>query len=159
MIANRHHLNELTQMIKAICAERRISRHGDTRYSWRLPIFDAIQWDGVETLPPSDQAICLLYKNETIGRRWENVLASSSSHSWTVSQIPFQESEVKRLLNGLWLNDDIIDAYLVLCQFSWPDIKFLPTQWFPCLENWGKEASSRSTSWVSLYFHTSGTSS
>jgi Ulp1 family protease len=63
--------------------------------------------------------------------------------------------EVKRLLDGLWVNNNIIDAYLVLCSFSCPDIKFLSTQWFSGLEYWGKKASNRTTSWVSLSFHTS----
>ena len=155
----RFHQEELKRMIKAICTERRIFRHGSTKYSWRLSIFDDIQWDEVETsgraCPPP---ICLLYKHEAIGRRWEDVLALSSLHTWAVGGIPFQKPEAKRLLEGLWLNDDVIDAYLVLCGFSWPHIKFLPTQWFSCFETWGKEASSRTTSWVRSSFraHASG---
>jgi hypothetical protein len=156
-VITRFHRNVLTRMIKAICTERQISRHGNTQYSWRLPIFDTFQWDGIETMPgqPCSPAICYLYKHEAVGCSWEGVLASSSLHTWAVGGIPFGAHEVKLLLDGSWLNNDIIDAYLVLCGFSRPDIKFLSTQWFPCLETWGEEASKRTTSWVSLSFHTS----
>lgn len=160
VITNKHHWEELTEMIKAICSERQISRYGNTQYSWRLPIFDTIQWDGVETLPALGQAfspaICLLYKNEVVGCRWEGVLVSSSSHSWVIGKTPYKEHEVKRLLDGLWLNDEIVNAYLELCRLARPDIKFLPTFWYSRLETWGKEASSQTISWVGLSFHTSG---
>lgn len=159
LVITRFHREELTRMIKAICTERQLSRHGNTKYSWRLPIFDAIQWDNVEALPTLGQAcipaICLLYKHEVVGRPWEGILASSRLHTREICRVPFNSAEVNRLLDGLWLNSDIIDAYLALCNFSWPDIKFVSSQWFAKLEIWGTEASNRTISWVSLSFHTS----
>jgi len=161
LVITKFHQKELTRMIKAICTERQISRHGNTQYSWRLPIFDTFQWDDVETLPTSGRAssrtpaICLLYKHEGVDNPLEGILASSSSNTWAIKAIPFNAPQVTRLLDGLWLNDDIIDAYLVLCHFSWPDIKFLSSQWFSKLGFWGTEASNKTISWVSLSFHMS----
>jgi hypothetical protein len=153
VIAYGYHQEQLTKMIKAICVERQIVQNGKTQYSWRLPIFDTIQWSDSHALATASQTrtqdLCL-YSNEIVNRQWEkSMLDLSSSHAfWTIAQIPFQEPEARRLLEGLWLNDNIIDAYLVLCGYLRPDIKFLSTQWFCCLEIWRNDASSKSISWV-----------
>jgi len=155
VIMHRYHQEDLTQMIKAICTERRISKHGSTQYSWRLPLFNSIQWGNDNTLTADHTyapRFCLLYKHETASCRWESILASSKSRAWTIGQNPLTQSDIKRLLDGRWLNDDIINAYLELCRYLQPDIHFLSTYWFSCLENWGKEAPSKLASWVSLLF-------
>lgn len=142
------------RMIKTICVERGVERNGKTQYSWRLPMFDPMQLNDGHALAMVRQThtpnLCL-YQNEIVDCLWEKrMLALSSSHAfWAISQIPFQESEGKRLLKGSWLNDNIIDAYLVLCGFVRPDIKFLSTQWFCAMERWGNGASSQSIPWVS----------
>ena len=81
----------------------------------------------------------------------ENFLGSlkSKSHVGLIGNIPFYEPQAKKLLEGSWFNDDIIDAYLTLCGYVRRDFKFLPTQWYPSVEKWGNEASSKSISWVS----------
>ncbi|KAF8801052.1 hypothetical protein BYT27DRAFT_7262374 [Phlegmacium glaucopus] len=85
--------------------------------------------------------LCLLFQHETTGvpQKWESVQALSRSHTWTVAGIPFTESDVNILLDGDWLNDNIIDAYLELCAYLCPDIKFLPTHWFRILKLMGKK--------------------
>jgi hypothetical protein len=140
-------------MIKTICSERLITRSRNTGYAWSLPIFDTIKCESYDTSTPSggDQAV-LLYKHELMEQKWDGILELSASHVWMIGKIPFQNSGIKRLLHGMWLNDDVIDAYLGLCAFLRPDIKFLPTQWFPSLAKWGLEASRKSVPWVSLPF-------
>lgn len=175
MISNRYHQQELIKMIKGICDARRISRYGKTRYSWRLPLFEAIKWDEGETSSNANQSLippsfCLLYQQELLVNgggssnsifsgqisdfnQWdEEFLGTLRSRNRMVGNISFEEPQANRLLRGLWLNDDVIDIYLVLCEYLQPGIRFLPTQWFSCLKNWKEEASSKSANWVSCHF-------
>jgi hypothetical protein len=143
-------------MIKTICSERQIPLNSNAGYAWSLPIFDAIKCKNYEVSTPSeDNTAALLYKQEVIQQKWEGILELSASRVWMVHRVPFQNSSVKRLLHGSWLDDDIINAYLELCGFLRPDIKFLSTQWFVSLEKWGLDASTKSVPWVSLpcYLH------
>jgi hypothetical protein len=141
-------------MIKTICSERQIPRNSNAGYSWSLPIFDAIEFENPEisTLLACNLS-APLYKYEVNEKKWESILELSASHVWRIHNVPFETSGVKRLLHGLWLDDNIIDAYLHLCGYLRPDIKFLSTNWFPSLLKWGLEASSKSISWVSFSFH------
>jgi hypothetical protein len=138
-------------MIKTICSERQIPLNSNTGFSWSLPIFDAIKCE-IST-PFVDNPAVLLYKYEVTERKWEEILKSSASLAWMIDGVPFQNSGIKRLLHGSWLNDDVIDAYLKLCGYLRPDIKFLPTVWFTFLKKWGLDASSKTVRWVSLPFH------
>jgi hypothetical protein len=141
-------------MIKTICSERQIPRNSNTGFSWSLSIFDAIKCQ-TQDISRSflDNPAALLYKHEVINRKWEGIPESSTSQVWMIDRVPFPNSGVKRLLDGSWLDDDVIDAYLKLCGYLRPDIKFLSTHWFPSLERWGQDASSKSVPWVSFPFH------
>jgi hypothetical protein len=141
-------------MIKEICSELHISWNTNTGYAWSLPIFDAVKCEthGISTHFRNDPAASL-YKYEIDERKWEGILELSTSHVWMIAGVPFQNSGVKRLLHGSWLNDDVIDAYIELCGYLRPDMKFLPTQWFPSLAKWGLDASIKSIPWVSQPFH------
>ena len=124
-------------------------------YSWRLPIFNHIQWENSETMATLDKnwalTSSLCYMQEMLEERWESIRGMSSSRTWYIgSRIPFTHSEVDRLLNGLWLNDEIINAYLHMCSYLQPDIKFLSTFWLTSLEQWGPMAAEKSTLWVSV---------
>jgi hypothetical protein len=99
----------------------------------------------------TDPAV-LLYKYEVMEHRWEDILELSTSHVWTIAQVPFGKSGIQRLLHGQWLDDDVINAYLGLCGYLRSDIKFLSTQWFISLKKWESDASSKSVAWVSLPF-------
>jgi len=151
VISIKHHQAQLSKMIKTICTERQISWNSNTGYAWSLPIFGAIrcQNNSILTHFQNDPA-ALLYKSEAAERKWEGILELSTSHVWMIAGVPFDNSGVKRLLHGSWLNDDVIDAYLNLCGYLRPDMKFLPTQWFPSLSKWGIDASIKSIPWVSL---------
>jgi hypothetical protein len=165
VIRNRSHQEDLANIIRTICNERQISKHGKIQYSWRLPIFHTVQWDNADNKALSTLSrehisdlsdLCLLFQHETTGvpQKWEKVRVLSKSHTWTVAGIPFTESDVNILLDGDWLNDNIIDAYLELCAYLRPDIKFLPTHWFQILKTHGEEASTKLAPWVSLLFYT-----
>ncbi|KAF8808584.1 cysteine proteinase [Phlegmacium glaucopus] len=145
VIGNRSHQEDLANMIRTICNEQQISKHGKIQYSWRLPIFHTVQWDNAD-----NKALSTLSRHETTGvpHKWESVRALSRSHTWIVAGIPFTESDVNILLDGDWLNDNIIDAYLELCAYLRPDIKFLPTHWFQILKTHGEEASTKLAPWI-----------
>jgi hypothetical protein len=140
-------------MINTICSEQLIAWSRNTGDAWSLHIFDTIKHESHDTSTPLNRDTALLYKYEVMEQKWDKILELSASHVWMIGRIPFQNSGIKRLLHGLWLNDDVIDAYLGLCAFLRPDIKFLPTQWFPSIGRWGPEASRKSVPWVSLPFH------
>lgn len=149
VISHKHHQTGLSQMIKTICSERQIVWKRNTGYPWSLPFFDAIQCqnDGNSTDLGNHPAI-LLYGYEVIEEKWKRILELSTTHVWTIAGTPFETTAIRRLLGGMWLNDDVINAYLTLCGYLRPDVKFLPTQWFPSLIKWGADASSKSVSWV-----------
>jgi len=160
--------------MKEICAAKGISRHGRTEYSWRLPIFSTISWDGdgnlptvVETLSPS---FCLLYQREISldssiftyqdssheelddNHQWEKKFMSLlSSRRRLIFNIPFDEDEANRLLGGQWLNDEIINAYLCLCGCLQSNIKILPTYWYTLLVS-GNNRQGQAVSWVGYLF-------
>jgi hypothetical protein len=136
-------------MIKTICSEWQIDCKRNTGYPWSLPFFDAIQCqtDGNATNLENHPAL-LLYRSEVIEQKWERILELSITRVWKIAGTPFESTAVKRLLDGTWLNDDIINAYLSLCGYLRPDVKFLPTQWFPSLSKWGRDASKQSAAWV-----------
>jgi hypothetical protein len=136
-------------MIRTICSERQIDWKRNTGYPWSLPFFDAIQCqnDGNSTDLAHHRAI-LIYRYEVTEEKWEHILKLSSTHVWTIAGTPFETAAIKKLLAGMWLNDDVINAYLALCGYLRPDVKFLPTQWFPSLTKWGLDASRKSVSWV-----------
>ena len=141
-------------MVRTICSERQISWNSNTRYSWCLPIFDAIKFDNHNiSTPICNNPAVLLYKTEVVEQKWVDILEFSTSHVRMIAKTPFQNSDVKRLLQGRWLNDDIINAYLGLCGYLRSDIKFLPTQWFTSLAKWGLDAKSKTVLWVGLLVH------
>lgn len=141
-------------MIHTICSERQISQNGNTGHAWSLPIFHMIEYenDNIATLL-GDHPAMLLYKSEVMERRWEGILKLSTSHVWLSGKTPFTNSGIKRLLDGQWLNDDVINAYLELCACLRSDVKFLATQWFPGLQTWGPNVKKNAVRWVSLFVH------
>jgi hypothetical protein len=149
VISHKHHQTGLSQMIETICSERQIDWKRNTGYPWSLPFFDAIQCqnDGNLTDLENHPAI-LLYRYEIKEQKWERILELSTRRVWSIAGTPFQTKGIQRLLDGACLNDDVINAYLVLCGYLRPDVKFLPTQWFVCLNNWGRDAARKSVSWV-----------
>jgi hypothetical protein len=153
VFSHKHHHAELSKMIQTICSERQISRNDNTGFSWSLPIFDAIKCENHSISTPLDHNPALLYKYEVMDKKWEGILESSSSLIWKIRGVPFKKAEVRQLLHGKWLSDEVINAYLLLCGYLRPDIKFLPTPWFTFLKGWGLNASNNSVNWVSLLFH------
>jgi hypothetical protein len=145
---------ELSKMIETICSERQISRNSNTGYAWDLPILDHIKCenDGISTHLGNVPA-ALLYKHEVADRKWKRIRELSTSRSWMISKICFDNPGVEKLLLGRWLNDDVIDAYLELCGYLRPDMKFISTHWFPFLSRLGPNESKKSVPWVSLPFH------
>jgi hypothetical protein len=159
------------KMIKAICSERRILRQGKTQYSWRLPIFDIIQWGDGETtavVQTSIPSFCLMYQHELVIES-----GSSDSSGKAVKQdfgvwdkkfydsfgekggrmfqgVPFKMIHAERVLKGQWFDDDIINGYLILCGYFRKDIKFLSTHWCTFLRN--KDDILKSITWVSRLF-------
>ena len=153
VISHKDHHTGLSQMINTICSEREISQNSITGYSWSLPIFSTITYENHDHSSTSSTDLAVpLYKHEIAEQKWQGILDLSISHVWTIARVPFQNTGIKRLLHGRWLDDDIIDAYLGLCKYLCPNIKFISTQWFPLLQTWGLEASSKSVAWVSLPF-------
>jgi hypothetical protein len=140
-------------MIKTICSERQVSWNRNSGSPWSLSIFHTIKCENHDISTPLGNDLAVpLYKYEVMEQKWEGILELSTSHVWMIAKIPFKNAGVDRLLRGLWLTDDVIDAYLALCACLRPDIKFLPTLWFPWLARWGLDASRKSASWVSLPF-------
>jgi hypothetical protein len=141
-------------MIQTICSERQISQNSNSGCAWSLPIFRTIKGENNNISTPLDNhPTVLLYKSEVIEQKWEGLLELSTSHVWMIEKTPFQNAEVKRLLDGEWLNDEVINAYLELCACLRSDIKFLPTQWFPGLATWGLDAKRKTVAWVGLLVH------
>jgi hypothetical protein len=154
-------------MIEEICAARQTLRLGKTKYSWRLTIFDTIGWDDGKTsttvVQSSMPSFCLLYQRELAiivasnsrskgGFQWDkNFIDSSSLCNKMICNVPFGTLQAKRLLTGDWLDDEIINAYLLLCGFFQPNIKFLPSHWCSKMEDWGDEAEKRTIAWVSWH--------
>jgi hypothetical protein len=145
---------ELSKMIKRICSERQISRNSNSGYSWGLPILDPIKYENDDSSTHlGNSPAALLYKHEVADRKWKCVQELSTSRSWMVSRICFNNSGVQKLLLGKWLDDDVIDAYLELCGYLRPDMKFISTHWFPFLSRLKPNESIKSVPWVSLPFH------
>jgi hypothetical protein len=161
------------KMMKVICSERRILRQGKTQYSWRLPIFDTIQWDDGETtavVQTSIPSFCLLYQRELLGSvtsgssgssgsggvfgEWDKKFYNSLGEEGRMYQgVPFEKTHAKRMLRGKWFDDDIINGYLVLCGFFRKDIKFLSTHWFTLLHNSSdNDILKKAITWVSSLF-------
>jgi hypothetical protein len=141
-------------MIKTICSERQIDWKRNIGYPWSLPFFDTIECQNDENLTHlGNHPAILLYRYEVIEKNWEHILELSHTRVLTIDGTPFETTGIQRLLDGMWLNDDLINAYLTLCGYLRPDLKFLPTQWFPSLINWGLDAASKSVSWVRSTFH------
>jgi hypothetical protein len=154
VINHKHHQTGLSQMIQMICLERQISQDSNSGHAWSLPIFHTLKCENNNiSTPLGNHPAVLLYKSEVMEQKWEAILELSTSHVWIIGKIPFKNSEVKRLLNGQWLNDEVINAYLELCAFLRPDIKFLPTHWFPGLATWGLDAKRKTVNWVGLLVH------
>jgi hypothetical protein len=166
IVANRHHQKELKQMIGDICAEKRILQHGKTKYSWRLTIFHTIRCDdgkaSTAVVQYSFPSFCLLYQHEIAavvasgsggeskgGFQWDKAFMDSSSLPKMILNVPFRRDQAVRMLTGEWFDDEIINAYLLLCGYFQPDIKFLATQWGDKLRQWGDEAEKRTIKWVS----------
>ena len=155
-ISHRHHQARLSQMIKTICSEHQIDWQRNTGSPWSLPFFDVIQSENREMSTPFENHLAILiYWYEVLEEKWDHILELSTSHEWMIAGTPFDTSAIKWLLDGSWLNDNIINAYLALCGYLHPDIKFVPTQWFPALTKWGVDASRKSLSWVSSTFSSS----
>lgn len=141
-------------MINTICSERQISRNSKTGYPWSLPHFDAIKTENHGILTDSgNNSAALLYKYEVVEPKWEGILKLSTSRVWTIANISLGIINFERLLLRKWIDNDIIDAYLVLCGYLRPDMRFLSTEWFNCFHKWGTKASMMTVNWVSLPFH------
>jgi hypothetical protein len=143
VISHKHHQTGLTHMIKTICWERHMDWKRNTGYPWSLPFFGAIQCQ-VSTDLGNHPAV-LLYRYEVIEQKWQHILESSATHIRKIAGTPLQTSAIKRLLDGMWINDDVINAYLTLCGYLRPDIKFIHTHWFVKL---GQDAPTKTVSWV-----------
>jgi hypothetical protein len=164
VIHHKYHQNDLMKMIKSICDERRILRHGKTKYSWRLAIFNTIEWDDGETqtavIQSSIPSFCLLYQHELAaiiasgsrpegGLQWDPAFIESFKLPIMIKNIPFSNIQARRLLTGNLIDDEIINAYLILCGYLRPDIKFLNSFWLDKLKIWGHQAAENSVRWVS----------
>jgi len=151
-------------MIKRICIERRIPHYGNTKYSWRLPIFHCVVRDNGETFTTMVQSsipsFCPLYQREltTIvatgslgdgGFQWDTTFINSPKLPRTIMNIPFSKLQAERLLTRTWIDDEVINAYLCLCGYLRPDIKFISTHWPTKIAEWGDKAKKKSISWVS----------
>jgi hypothetical protein len=66
-----------------------------------------------------------------------------------IKNIPFGKIQARRLLTGNLIDDEIINAYLILCGYLRPDIKFLNSFWLDKLKIWGHQAAENSVRWVS----------
>jgi hypothetical protein len=153
------------RLIKRICTERRILRYGNTKYSWRLTIFYSNVWDNGEdftTVKYSIPSFCLLYQHELAaifasgrnsegGFQWDTTFINSLKLPRIIKTIPFGDNQARRLLTRGWVDDEIINAYLLLCGYIQPDIKFVTTFWPKKWALWGDLSGNNSIKWVSVF--------